>query len=112
MSHLRLLLPTPAEDTFAYPHSLAWCCPQCGRLWAALDAEYEHAWIHHLVDQPCESCVWRPKDEWEAEYGNPWAQTPGSLVETHSGVDEVILRGLSPYLLRREFDLQMRNYQC
>lgn len=110
MSHLRLLLPTPAEDTFPYPHSLSWCCPYCSRLWAILDSpEAAHGWVHLDICQPCEECHWQPKDPWEAEYGNPWRSTPGSLVETHTGVDEAILAGLHPYLLRREFDLQMRN---
>lgn len=85
---------------YSYAHSLALVCPKCLAQWAVLSfAEPDH----HVQGMWCSRCT--PADP----TFHP-GMIPGSILGTYN-IDYPLLEALPEALLRREFELHLKEYE-
>lgn len=83
--------------------SIALVCPVCVQIWGRCTIPGSSLWVPEMVS--CEACDW-------SDILHP---VPGSIISNNhptSGVDWALLDALPEELLRREFNLTVRNYEA
>lgn len=91
-------------------YSRVWFCPLCSTIWAALIVEGSDNCICRRGT--CTDCYGKYNDQ--PDYYIELDPFPGSLITdlcVHAEVDYELLQGLPPDLLKREFDLTLRQHE-
>lgn len=92
------------------PHSLAYCCPTCGEVWARITMQpHKQYWKFEPV--PCEKHV--------VEGGLEYGRIPGCLLLERLNMKQNLsimwwgraLEHLPPAVLQREFELTLSYYE-